>query len=76
MNKSRRKTLTNAMLQAQELKNVVANILSDEQQYLDNVPENLQATEAYSTAEAAVDALEGALEALESLLEYLADAAE
>ena len=42
------------------------DIKSDEQDYLDNIPENLQGSERYSIAEEAIDNLDSAIDELKS----------
>ena len=75
MNRARRKEL-------QELYNIISEAkdrletLHDEEEYKDNIPENLQSSERYERAEAAVDALDSAVSSLEEALDYIEEAQE
>lgn len=75
MNKGRRKEL-------QELYDIISEakdrleMLHDEEEYKDNMPENLQSSEHYEKAEAAVDALDSAVSSLEEALDYIEEAQE
>lgn len=75
MNKVRRKEL-------QELYDIISEakdrleMLHDEEEYKDNMPENLQSSERYEKAEAAVDALDSAASSLEEVLDYIEEAQE
>lgn len=75
MNKVRRKEL-------QELYDIISEakdsleMLHDEEEYKDNMPENLQSSERYERAEAAVDALDSAVSSLEEVLDYIEEAQE
>lgn len=77
MNKVRRKEL-------QELYDIISEakdrleMLHDEEEeeYKDNMPENLQSSEHYEKAEAAVDALDSAVSSLEEVLDYIEEAQE
>lgn len=75
MNKVRRKEL-------QELYDIISEakdrleMLHDEEDYKDNMPENLQISERYERAEAAVDALDSAVSSLEEALDYIEEAQE
>lgn len=48
----------------------------EEEEYKDNMPENLQSSERYEKAEAAVDALGSAVSSLEEVLDYIEEAQE
>lgn len=74
MNNVRRKKIDEAIsltekLQdsIQELREMIEEIKDEEQEYLDNMPENLQSSERYIAAEAAVENLEGAMDTLDEL---------
>ena len=75
MNKVRRKEL-------QELYDIISEakdrleMLHDEEEYKDNIPENLQSSERYERAEAAVDALDSAVSSLKEALDYIEEAQE
>lgn len=58
MNNPRRKKLNKLMEQIEDLKMALEEILEEEQEAFDNIPENLEGTERYEKAEEAVYALE------------------
>lgn len=67
MNNTRRKDISEAIKIAneiqeklEELQSVIEQIKEEEQEYLDNMPENLSGSERYEKAEAAVDNLDAA----------------
>ena len=67
MNKERRKKIDAAIQKLESLREEMAEaqemieeIKDEEQDYLDNMPENLQGSERYSTAEEAIMNLESA----------------
>lgn len=76
MNKQRRKWIEDVTSKLYDLQSEIESILEEEQEYMDNMPENLQCSERYETAEAAVDNLESACSSMEELIEYLNDASE
>ena len=68
MNKERRRKIDKAVENVNSLQNVleelqqqIEEIQDEEQDYLDNIPENLQNSERYETAENALDNLEEAV---------------
>ena len=71
MNKERRRRIVDAI---KKIESLVQNILDDEQEAYDNMPENLQESEnglnsvdAQENLEAAIDALEEAISCLEEI---------
>jgi hypothetical protein len=48
--------------------------LAEEEEYRDNMPENLQGSERYETADTACDNLQSAIDSLEEAFEYLNEA--
>ena len=73
MNKARRKELSNVINGLSSTKekdelyswiNILENIKSDEEDYYDNIPENLQYSQRAEDSEAAIDSLEEALDLL------------
>ena len=68
MNKARRKQIQQAIARLEEL---VQNILNDEQDAYDNMPENLQGSERGMESEEAQENLEAAIEALEEAISCL-----
>ena len=76
MNKERRKTLQELYDIIVEAKDNLDAVRDEEEEYKDNIPENLQGSERYERAEAAVDALESAVSSLEEALDYIEEARE
>lgn len=88
MNKARRKQIEKIIARLEDLKSSlesihedVEGVQSDEQEAFDNIPENLQESERYETAEAAVDALDSAeggfeevTDCIDSIIDYLNEA--
>lgn len=73
MNKKRRKALGEVMKKIEELQSSLSELLGDleaireeEEEYRDNIPENLQDSDKYWKADAAVDALVSAYDALDA----------
>ena len=50
--------------------------MSEEEEYRDNMPENLQGSEKYETAEAAIDALSTAIDSISEACNSLEEAME
>lgn len=82
MNKNRRKELMewvkkaeNWAAQGEELKNKLEHICSDEQDYFDNMPENLQGSMRGMDAEEAIDAMNEAIESMGNAIEAAEEAA-
>lgn len=76
MNKARRKELSKVVSELNIIKdkdalydciNTLENIRDDEQDYYDNIPENLQYSQRAEDSEAAIDNMEEALELLNEL---------
>ena len=70
MNNTRRKALSKLAEEARELagkladlKTALEDLKGEEEEYRDNMPENLQGSEKYEAADAAVSAMEEALDA-------------
>lgn len=82
MNKMRRKVLMAWVKKAEDwaaqgesLKDELENICSDEQDYFDNMPENLQGSQRGMDAEEAIDAMDEAIESMNNAIEAAEDAA-
>jgi vacuolar-type H+-ATPase subunit E/Vma4 len=76
MNKSKRDKLAKVRDLLNQASNIVSEVLDDEQDCLDNMPENLQFSDRYERMEAAISNLEDGLNSIESAENYIADAAE
>lgn len=74
MNKNRRKQIANLIVSLETIKSEIDNILSDEQEYLDNIPENLQCSERYDVADNAIDSLDLAISNVDEALSALEEA--
>ena len=82
MNKNRRKQLMEWVkkadawiTQGDDLKSELENICSDEQDYFDNMPENLQGSVRGMDAEDAIEAMNEAVESMNNAIEAAEDAA-
>ena len=82
MNKNRRKELTEWVkkaeswaAQGEELKSELENICSDEQDYFDKMPENLQGSMRGMDAEEAIDKMNEAIESMDNAIEAAEEAA-
>ena len=76
MNKVRRKELQELYDIISEAKDRLEMLHDEEEEYMENIPENLQSSERYEKAEAAVSALESASSSLEEALDYIEEAKE
>ena len=54
MNKQRRKDIDTIIQSLEETREQIQTVLDEEQEYLDNIPENLKNSERHETAETAV----------------------
>lgn len=82
MNKARRKELHALKEKIEAIQSDIYDIIVDlcnqaneEQDYIDNMPENLQESEHMSKAESAIEYLDEAKDALENITDELNDAA-
>lgn len=73
MNKQRRKEIQKNIQLLEEAKNNLENILSDEQDYFDNMPENLQGSIRGEDSEEAIDVLQEAIDAIDECVSSLND---
>lgn len=76
MNNKKRESLKDAKMYLERASNIVSRVLDDEQDCLDNMPENLQASERYERMEAAIDKLEEAIEQIDGAKENIDEASE
>lgn len=61
MNKDRRKRIQNAC-------EILKDVLSEEEMYFDNMPENLQGSDRGMQSEDAIDILTGVVDSLEEIM--------
>ena len=73
MNNERRKALRRWNKRAEELKSDLESILWDEQNYYDNIPENLQFSERAEASEEAINQMEDAIDDLGDVIEAIDD---
>lgn len=71
MNNDRRKRIEALIAKVEEARDAVADILTEEQDYHDNMPESLQNGEKGEKAQEAIDALVEAHQALEEATDRL-----
>ena len=71
MNKERRKRIADAISAISKIETLIQNILDDEQEAYDNMPEGLQISENGMISEEAQENLDSAIEALEEAISYL-----
>ena len=75
MNKARRKSIQDVADQLTELKSTLEGIQGEEEEYRDNIPENLQGSARYEAADEACDALSEAVDGLEDIVTSLEELA-
>lgn len=71
MNKQRRKEIDELIKEAEALKDKIEEILNEEQDYFDNMPENFQFSERGENSQQAIDDLEEAQSSIEDCISYL-----
>lgn len=71
MNKERRKKILDAIAAIGKIEALIQNILDDEQEAFDNMPEGLQVSENGMASEDAQENLDAAIESLEEAISYL-----
>lgn len=76
MNKARRKALDEVISKIEEAKELLENLQAEEEEYRDNTPENLQGSERYEAADAAVDNMSSAVDALDEAISSIESAQE
>lgn len=74
MNRVRRKALADIQEQIETLRDELEGLMEEEEEYRDNIPENLQGSERYETADTACDNMNSAIESLEQAADYIEDA--
>lgn len=71
MNKQRRQTIMENLKLIENIKDNLENILSDEEYYFDNMPENLQGSMRGEASEEAIDILTDAIDSLDDIINSL-----
>ena len=73
MNNIRRKRISNLIVRINMVKEELEDILNEEQDYYDNIPENLLGSERAELSEEAIGLLEEADESFDSIIDNLED---
>ena len=73
MNKSRRQRIRDVRKEIESCKESLQAILDEEQEYFDNMPENLQGSMRGSDSEDAIDTMESCIEDLENIINELTE---
>lgn len=76
MHKVRRKELQSIIDQLAESKSSLEELMAEEEEYRDNMPENLQGSERYEAADAACDAMQEAVDGLDEVISNIESAIE
>jgi putative heme iron utilization protein len=76
MNEERRKKLAEAQNQLNATKAIVEEVQGEEQNIIDNMPEEIQASGKGEKAQTAIDAMQEAIDAIEGAVENLDTASE
>lgn len=76
MNKARRKQLDEIIERINSVKDDLESIMNDEEEYRDNMPENLQGSEKYELADAACEAMQEAIYQLDEAVSNVETAQE
>ena len=74
MNKEKRNDLNTAIESLERAKGIVGTVRNREQDCLDNIPENLEGSERYSTMESAIDSLDDAIDKIEEAQDSIDEA--
>ena len=76
MNALRRKNLNEVISRIEELSEVLEELMGEEEEYRDNMPENLQGGARWEKADQACNCLQDALDNLEEAVSSIDEAAE
>ena len=71
MNKKRKQNIMSIKRVLDSCLSSLENISEDEQDYFDNIPDNLQSSNRADISQDAIDELDSAIEALNSVLDHL-----
>ena len=74
MNRDRRKRINELYQTLSEAADTLQTILDEEEEYRDNIPDNLQGSERYERAEESCNNLDNALYSLNEVFDYLLEA--
>ncbi len=76
MNRARRKALADIQEQLETLSEELEALMGEEEEYRDNIPDNLQGSERYERADDACNSLDMALDSLHEAVSYIEEATE
>lgn len=76
MNKNRRAAIEKISSQIADLKYELEILMEEEEEYRDNIPENLQGSERYELADSACYSLGEAIDSLDSAIDSIEEAVE
>lgn len=76
MNKQRRKRIDEVIALIGEARRMMEAIASDEREYVESMPENLQLSDKWADADTVADELEDIVSSLDELVERLVDCKE
>lgn len=71
MNKARRQQLSKWLAEIEEIKDNLETICSDEEEYFDNMPENLQGSQRGMDAEEAIEQMNEAVSSIEEAISII-----
>lgn len=71
MNKTRRQQLRKWLDDMENIKSELENICSDEQDYFDNIPENLQGSQRACDSEEVIEQMEEAVSSIEEAISII-----
>ena len=74
MNNQRRVRVDDVIEKLRNIQSEIGDILSEEEEYRDNIPENLQGSEKYENAENNCDNLQNAIDQVDEVISYLEEA--
>lgn len=74
MNNKRRVRVDDVIEKLRNIQSEIGDILSEEEEYRDNIPENLQGSEKYENAENNCDNLQNASDQVDEVISYLEEA--
>lgn len=74
MNKQRRKELQEVITELESQKSRIADLLAEEQEYFDNMPESFQDGERGQQSQSAIDALENVEGSIDEAIQYIEEA--
>lgn len=76
MNKMRRKQLDEVIAKITAAKDLLETLQEEEEEYRDNMPENLSGSEKYEAADAAADNMSSAVDSLDEAISCIESAQE